>query len=287
MSVRAKSRTTKPPSTAPCSSASDRSAAQLMSRAETAKFERDEGQADRGADGAVDAAQKIRRRGSRPARRSSAWRAMWSAIRLSCATGIPDAATTVADSMVCRPLLSAIAAWYRKYRATTAPDEREEAERQEEERAGSERLVEEVAEESEEHRAGDQAQRLAESVVESAFGLCPLASEFQPRLSPTGPPIATPRGSARTACECIRKLPGDSVDGQTEGTEVRRFWRTQRVTRRPGGGSRGPPRRPAARGSGPASSPGSAGAAPARARTPPGRRGGPGRTARRAAARAP
>ena len=51
----------------------------------------------------------------------SAWRAMWSAMRLSCATGTPGAATTVADSMACRPLRWPMAAWYRKYRAVTAP----------------------------------------------------------------------------------------------------------------------------------------------------------------------
>ena len=118
--------------------------------------------------------------------------------------------------MACRPLRLAIAAWYRKYRATTAPRNAEEPEHQEEERAGPERLVEEVAEEAEEHRADDQAQRLAEPVVEpTVWARCPLAPEFQPRRPPPAR-RRDARGRLGPACECIRKLPGDPAHGQTE-----------------------------------------------------------------------
>src|SRR6476620_3948615 len=83
-------------------------------------------------------------------------------------------------------------------------EEGQETKRDEEERARSETLVEEIAEESEEHGAGDQAQRLAEPVVEPTFGLCPLVNVFA--NYPAAPPGSNRRPKRDGRRRSLRRL---------------------------------------------------------------------------------
>ena len=77
----------------------------------------------------------------------------------------------------------------------TCAGEREEPERQREDRAGAEGLVEEVAEEAEEHGADDQAERLGEPVVRSRWA------------SPTYSGVPTPHFPHWPAVRSARERP--------------------------------------------------------------------------------